>query len=119
MTLPRSTGRNTLAALPDLPPPRIDRQCSRAGSVRFGGRGRLGSRCATRGPFCVSQLRRLHRAVLPGRSRCSLIARLPIETTLGFDIRAPAAGAGCAGSAAGAYSKSRAARPRAPKSSTA
>ncbi|WP_171473863.1 SCP2 sterol-binding domain-containing protein [Frigoriglobus tundricola] len=37
-------------------------------------------------------MRRLHRALLPGRARGSSLARVPVAATLGFDIRGAGGG---------------------------
>jgi thioester reductase-like protein len=85
---------NARSALPDLPPPRVDRECLRR-LVRFatedgwGTRRRSRPRPAAKAALdCGDYIERFFPAVI-GRS---LLARLPVEIALGFDIRGPGGG---------------------------
>jgi hypothetical protein len=88
---PAFSRTNTLAALPDLPAPGIDRECLRR-LVRFAvadNWGQCRNRAARPEPLdCGAYIERFFPAAL-GRSR---LAQIPIETTLGFDIRGAGGG---------------------------
>ncbi|MBN9119326.1 MAG: SCP2 sterol-binding domain-containing protein [Planctomycetes bacterium] len=83
--------RNTRAALPDLPPPRVDRACLRR-LVRFAvvdGWGRDRRRPLRAAALdCGDYIERF----FPEAVVRSPIARVGIEITLGFDVRGPGGG---------------------------
>jgi thioester reductase-like protein len=88
---PAFDARNVCSALPDLPPPRVDRECLRR-LVRFAIGDGWGNR--RRRPVrpseldCGDYIERFFPAAL-GRSALS---RIPIEATLSFDIRGTGGG---------------------------
>jgi hypothetical protein len=83
--------RNTRAALPDLPPPPVDRACL-GRLVRFAvadGWGKRRRRAPEAGELdCGDYIERF----FPERIGRSPLARVPIETTLSFDIRGAGGG---------------------------
>ncbi len=86
---PAFDARNTRAALPDLPPPAVDRQCLRR-LVRFAVGDRWGNRRPVRpcGVDCGDYIERFFPAAL-GRSA---LAQIPVEAALSFDIRGAGGG---------------------------
>jgi thioester reductase-like protein len=82
--------RNTLAALPDLPAPRIDSTVL-ARLVRFALADNWGRRrgpAGSGGVDCAGYIERF----FPAAVADSFLARLPIAATLGFEIRGPGGG---------------------------
>jgi thioester reductase-like protein len=82
--------RNTLAALPDLPVPRIDSD-RLARLVRFALADNWGRRrgpAGSGGVDCAGYIERF----FPGAVVDSFLARLPIAATVGFEIRGPGGG---------------------------
>jgi nucleoside-diphosphate-sugar epimerase len=84
--------RNTRAALPDLPPPRIDRAALER-LIRFAvaddwGRARRRSGRGRPGVDCSDYLERF----FPAAARGSVLGRLPLELTVGLEVRGPGGG---------------------------
>jgi thioester reductase-like protein len=83
--------RNTLAALPDLPAPRVDRGAL-GRLIRFAIRDRWGrSRRTTRAAGDIDCAEYIER-FFPGALSRSVLSRVLVETTLGFSIRGPGGG---------------------------
>jgi thioester reductase-like protein len=84
--------RNTWAALPDLPPPRVGRtmlvrMVRFAVAHRWGRADRAGTADRARGD-CADYLERF----FPSAARRSVLARIPLTVTVGLDIHGPGGG---------------------------